>query len=120
MDEKDIVNKAKEAARKEAEVSPEMQKLLEKQRKLKQEEERLKDRMIKLKKQESEKKRKARTHRLIVLGAMVEDILDAEAPEGSDIFEALRRYYMPLVRDEIKSGKAIERLNVLKAKENKE
>ena len=117
MDIHEIEKKAKEKAQKDFDTSPEMQKLLEEQKKLKQKEERLKDRMIKLRKQETEKKRKARNHRLIVLGAVVEDALGIELPESSEEMEALVRYYLPKIRDEIDSGKLYDRLDALKEKE---
>lgn len=119
MDIHEIEKKAKEKAQKDFDTSPEMQKLLEEQKKLKQKEERLKDRMIKLRKQESEKKRKARNHRLIVLGAVVEDALGIELPESSEEMEALVRCYLPQVRSEIDSGRLYERLEKLHAEDEK-
>ena len=56
---------------------------------------------------------------MIVLGGMVESVLDTEAPEGSDIFMALMRCYMPLVRDEMKSGRFKDRLDKVKAEDEK-
>ena len=119
MYNQEIDKVAKAKARKDLETSPEMQKLLEKQKKLKQEEERLKDKMIRLKKQESEKRRKARTHRLVVLGAIIEDAVGVELPEGCEELEALIRCYLPQVRSEIDSGKLYERLEKLHADDEK-
>ena len=119
MYNQEIDKVAKAKARKDLETSPEMQKLLDKQKKLKQEEERLKDKMIRLKKQESEKRRKARTHRLVVLGAIIEDAVGVELPEGCEELEALIRCYLPQVRSEIDSGKLYERLEKLHADDEK-
>ena len=119
MDIQEIEKKAKEKAKKDFDTSPEMQKLLEKQKKLKQEEERLKDKMIRLKKQESDKRRKARTHRLVVLGAIIEDAIGVELPEDSEELEALVRCYLPQVRSEIDSGRLYERLEKLHAEDEK-
>lgn len=79
----------------------------------------LEDKIERKKKSISEKERKERTRRLIVLGGMVESVLDTEAPEGSDIFMALMRCYMPLVRDEMKSGRFKDRLDKVKAEDEK-
>lgn len=114
MDIHEIEKIAKDKTSKELQVSPEMQKLLDKQKKLKQEEGQLKDRIIKLKKHESEKKRKARTHRLVVLGAIIEDAMGVELPDGCDELEALVRCYLPQVRNELNSRKLYERLEKLR------
>lgn len=110
MDMQEMEKKAKEQTQKALDTSPEMQKLLEEQRKLKQKEERLKDKMIKLKKKETEKARKARSHRLIKLGAIIESELGIELPDGSDELEAIVRCYLPIIREERKSGRFAERL----------
>lgn len=119
MDNKNIDKLAQEEAEKRLEVSPEMQKLLDKQKKLRQEEEQLKDRIIQLKKKESEKKRKARTHRLVVLGAIVEDAMGVELPDGCEELEALVRYYFPQIRNELDSGRLYERLERLHEEDEK-
>ena len=110
----EMEKKAKEQTQKALDTSLEMQKLLEEQRKLKQKEERLKDRMIKLKKKETEKARKARSHRLIKLGAIIESELGIELPDGSDELEAIVRCYLPIIRDELMNGRLRDRLKKLR------
>lgn len=80
----------------------------------------LEDKIERKKKSISEKERKERTRRLIVLGGKIESVLEMELPEGSEVLEAIIRCYLPQIRSEIKSGRAIERLNILKAKEAEE
>ena len=120
MDIKELDRKAREKALNDFNASPEMQKLIEKQNKLKQEEEKLKDRIIKLRQQETEKKRKARTHRLVVLGAIIEDAIGMELPKDSEILEAIVRCYAPIIRSEMKNGKLNERLASVRERDEKE
>lgn len=79
----------------------------------------LDDKIARKKKEISEKERKKRTRRLIVLGAIVEDALGVELPDGSDELEALVRYYLPLIRSAIDNGKLYERLKKIREEDEK-
>lgn len=94
---------AEQKALEELEASPEMIKLREKEKKNLQEQQRIKDKIARLQKKETEKERKARTHRLIVLGAEVEALFGRKIADGTDEWECIK-HYMPIVRREWENG----------------